>query len=361
MASRISREARRNPPDAGPAYYGRTEPAEHHCPRRRHAGGGPAQYSKRIILQHSFHLPRKLRSTPKPAKPAGTKKPKSAEAQRSKHTVPKDKPTDNQSAVKQPQPKQTPEERKEYERKRNQTPERKEWTSQFQQKQRRIAKEKGKCRSCPEPAIPGQVRCEKCAEKNRQSCRKSAAARRARKKAEQATQTGLSKEHIVEANSFIATKERSTSKKQPATVKQDIKQPTGLNPNKDGIPPKRPRNTQRTKTSSPDKTPAKDNASKARTKRTPEERRAYEKARNQTPERREYQRQARRKKRQTAKENGKCRECPNPAPPNRGRCDVCAEMERKYYIARQARQKAERHLNNHAQPQEQQNSQDGPT
>lgn len=42
-----------------------------------------------------------------------------------------------------------------------------------------LIKELGQCRDCNSPAIPGQTRCEKCAEAHRQSNRRSDARRRA--------------------------------------------------------------------------------------------------------------------------------------------------------------------------------------
>ena len=48
-----------------------------------------------------------------------------------------------------------------------------------EQKRRQKAKELGLCRHCSNEAIPGQTRCETCAEKHRQAYRKSDADRRA--------------------------------------------------------------------------------------------------------------------------------------------------------------------------------------
>ena len=69
-------------------------------------------------------------------------------------------------------------ERAEYERQRNQTPERKERARLLAQARQRKAKELGKCRNCIRPAIPGQTRCETCADHHRQSRRRSDAKRR---------------------------------------------------------------------------------------------------------------------------------------------------------------------------------------
>ena len=74
-------------------------------------------------------------------------------------------------------------ERAEYERRRNQTPERKEQARLLAQSRQRKAKELGKCRNCIRPAILGQTRCETCAEAHRQSRRRSYAGRRAAAKA----------------------------------------------------------------------------------------------------------------------------------------------------------------------------------
>ena len=69
--------------------------------------------------------------------------------------------------------KKTPTKREEYDRARSQTPERKEYRRQHQRKLDKIAKETSKCVSCPNLAIKDQTRCETCAEKHRQSRRRS--------------------------------------------------------------------------------------------------------------------------------------------------------------------------------------------
>ena len=88
-----------------------------------------------------------------------------------------------------PAPSRTPEEiaaaeetsqvaRREYEQARNRNPERMEYNRRLAQEQRRIAKATGKCRNCPEPAIPSQTRCPTCSDAHRQSRRRSDAKRR---------------------------------------------------------------------------------------------------------------------------------------------------------------------------------------
>ena len=70
------------------------------------------------------------------------------------------------------------EKRLEHDRRRNQSEERREYNRSYAQEQRRIAKEASKCRDCSKPAIPGQTRCPTCAERHRQSRRRSDAKRR---------------------------------------------------------------------------------------------------------------------------------------------------------------------------------------
>ena len=67
-----------------------------------------------------------------------------------------------------------------YETGRNKTPERQEYLRTLAQKRRQKAKEAGLCRSCPNPAIPDQTRCEVCAEKHRVSRTKWQAEHRAK-------------------------------------------------------------------------------------------------------------------------------------------------------------------------------------
>ena len=54
-----------------------------------------------------------------------------------------------------------------------------EYNRRLVQERRQKAKEASKCRDCSKPAIPGQTRCEACAESHRQSRRRSDAKRRA--------------------------------------------------------------------------------------------------------------------------------------------------------------------------------------
>ena len=63
--------------------------------------------------------------------------------------------------------------RREYDRTRNQSPERKDYNRLSEQKRRQRAKENDRCRNCSRPAIQGQTRCSTCAANHRQSRRRS--------------------------------------------------------------------------------------------------------------------------------------------------------------------------------------------
>ena len=130
----------------------------------------PTQYSKRITFQHTFPLLRRSQSKPTPADTAAGSAPiilKTTDRRPSGKppiTNPASDFTKSTRAttVKRASAanaKQTPEERREYERARSQTPERKEYRRQLRRKQIRIAKETGKCKDCSNPAIPGQTKC----------------------------------------------------------------------------------------------------------------------------------------------------------------------------------------------------------
>ena len=129
----------------------------------------PALYSKRIIFQHTFPLPRESSPRTKPTK--GTaKKPRKAKpkGETEKPLTPK--------RLSQQRPKK---DRREYDQKRNQLPERREQHRLLAQDKRRKALALGLCRSCKNPSIPGQTRCPTCAEKHRLSRRLYDAKRRA--------------------------------------------------------------------------------------------------------------------------------------------------------------------------------------
>ena len=107
-------------------------------------------------FQHRFEL----------NKPAHNQKPRKAKKVR-KHGPRKEKPR------KDPKPKRTPEEQREarriYEQTRNQRSERKKAARVHAKKVRQDKKDAGLCKTCPNPAIPGQTRCESCRDKHNRS------------------------------------------------------------------------------------------------------------------------------------------------------------------------------------------------
>ena len=117
---------------------------------REELGLAPHPCSKRITFKHTFQLER-------PEPKTKTKK------------VTKPKPR-NPKPRKPRVPTKTVEERIEsrraYDQGRNQQSERKEFQRLQKQKARRERKAAGLCKTCPNPAIPGQTKCEVCREKH---------------------------------------------------------------------------------------------------------------------------------------------------------------------------------------------------
>ena len=120
------------------------------------APAGPHPLTEDRTFQHRFEL----------TKPAPNQKPRKVKKIR-KPRPRKEKPR------KDPKPKRTPEERREvlriYEQARSQTAERKEAARVHAKKVRQDKKDAGLCKTCPNPAIPGQTRCENCRDKHNRS------------------------------------------------------------------------------------------------------------------------------------------------------------------------------------------------
>ena len=109
----------------------------------------PYACSKRIIFPHTFPLPRKTRPTSTPPKRTAKTKGQKTESKANNRKKP--------TPAKEPQPKQIPA-----------TPEAKRERQSIWNKERSTrAKALGLCRHCEKPAIQGQTRCERCAEKHR--------------------------------------------------------------------------------------------------------------------------------------------------------------------------------------------------
>ena len=134
------------------------------CP---HVPSAPVPWGWNLGESHTFQYTIDISPPPKKkkTKPARKAKPKVAKATKPKPRKPR---------VREPRvPTKTVEERIEAQRQRdrarNQTPERKEAERLQKQKARRERKAAGLCKTCPNPAIPGQTRCEACRDKHNQS------------------------------------------------------------------------------------------------------------------------------------------------------------------------------------------------
>ena len=126
----------------------------------------PVPSSKRITFQHTFPLLRKVSTGPKKTKAARKKPPTT------KPSAAKEPPTDKPKKPKPPK-----QGRREYDRIRNQRPERMEYRRSYAREKREKVKALGLCKSCSNTSIPGQARCPSCAERHRESRRRSDAKR----------------------------------------------------------------------------------------------------------------------------------------------------------------------------------------
>ena len=120
---------------------------------------------------------------PKPANAGNSSKNQKKTARKSPRKNPKTRNTTKAAANHPtvPDPSQMEDrkrKRTEYDRQRDQTPERKEYRRLLAQERRRKVKELVLCKSCPNPAKPGQTRCPTCAEKHLESRIRSNAKRK---------------------------------------------------------------------------------------------------------------------------------------------------------------------------------------
>ena len=177
-----------------PAHAGVEEAMLCGFPRR--CGDRPAGFMRRAadreIPPHGWAIGHTFEFTfdlPKPANagggPATSKKPGEKrywEGRTSKKAPARPTQPKRRSSYTQADPAQAEEKRLkrvEYERERRQTPERKEYMRIQAVGTSNKRKASGLCKSCQNPAIPGQTRCFSCAEQHRQSRRRSYAERRA--------------------------------------------------------------------------------------------------------------------------------------------------------------------------------------
>ena len=130
-----------------PRAVGRTFEYTFPLPKPQNAGGGPKKAKKPPVQKP----PRK----PKVKKPSTKATPKAPKAERRPEPTPEEVEAKKQA-------------RREYDKKRDQTPERKELQRRVAQARRDEAKRLGLCKDCPNPAVPNRTRCESCT-----ACRKS--------------------------------------------------------------------------------------------------------------------------------------------------------------------------------------------
>ncbi len=136
---------------------------------------GPIQYSKRIF-QTTVSLPNRRAEKTKPAK----RKTRVTKPKRPKKPVKTPTPSEIQERR---------EKRRQYDKNRDQRPERKQYVRERGKNNRQRAKELGLCRTCSQPAIPNQTRCPSCAAKHRLGNATITAKRRAARNKDQQTGT----------------------------------------------------------------------------------------------------------------------------------------------------------------------------
>ena len=129
---------------------GRTWEATFSLPEPANAGGRPPSRGKPA---------RKTKGNRSASKPRAKAGPKGKQAKRRPELSPAEVEAKRQDRL-------------EYDRRRRQTPERKEQNRLHAREKRREAKAAGLCRDCRAPAIPEQTRCEACADKRRVARRK---------------------------------------------------------------------------------------------------------------------------------------------------------------------------------------------
>ena len=143
--------------------------------------------TKGRFFQYTFKLPENNRrhraKTRKPPRKPTVRKPQKEAAPKTRQPKRRPEPTPPEVEAKR-------QKLLDYYRLKNQTPEYKERARLFAQEKRRKAKELGLCRDCPNPAIPGQTRCETCTEKHRTS-RRQAKNRATEQKFQESDQTSF--------------------------------------------------------------------------------------------------------------------------------------------------------------------------
>ena len=131
-----------------PRAVGRTFEFTFTLPKPQNAGGGP-QKAKKPPVQ-------KPPSKPKVKKPSKEANPKAQQTERHPEPTPAEVEARKEN-------------RHEYDRNRNNTPERKDLHRRVVQTRRDEAKKLGICKDCPNPTVPNRARCENCTTKHQQT------------------------------------------------------------------------------------------------------------------------------------------------------------------------------------------------
>ena len=158
------------------------------------------------------------------------------------------------------------------------------------------AKSLGLCRHCREPAIEGQTRCEKCAERHRARRREDDSGRRAAAK------------------------------------------PSEERPTQEPVAPASPGGTD----PQPDQQAEHEKAKPAGEASTLTSRQEYGRPGSQRSEREETRPSSEQRQRERRKAAGLCKNCAEPSKPGRSRCEGCSEKQRVEEREARARKKAER-------------------
>ena len=128
--------------------------------------GSPAHAGTRPAERQQFQYTIDLQRTSKPKPQKTTAEQPAAKQRKPKREPP---PVTQEAPVR---PKKPVQRRDAYDEAKNKTTERREYKRIRAREERQRAKELGRCRSCPNPAIPDQTRCPTCADKHRQSHRR---------------------------------------------------------------------------------------------------------------------------------------------------------------------------------------------
>ena len=207
---------------------------------------------------------------------------------------------------------------------------------------RKRRKANGTCKSCPEPAIPGQVRCTTCAEQNREKGlayreRLKSSAKGSELRENRSRKAAEVRKRCKELGRCLRCPNPSIPGETLCTTcrKKHLKWSLAYRRNHKAQAPQ-PLTEGNTFQQTFELTKPK-KATKAGTPRVPtktieelaESRREYNRTREQTDERKEFQRRYKKQIRQERKAAGLCKTCPNPTIPGQTRCEPCRDKHNR--------------------------------